>query len=312
MFQSGTLTNSRSRFVRRTAQDPITRRDEALAFVADQESWRPPEWFDQIAVVLVEPLDAVNIGGVVRAMGNTGFLHLRLVRPVVFDPWHVGGIAHYTQHIVEAITQHDTLADATADRSFVLGLTGRHHRAGRNALPFDSALEQVIAAARAGQNVGLVFGREDRGLSNALLDECHAVTTIPTNPAYPSLNLAQAALLVLYGLFAQGGGQAQSYRAPRKSAPPASSALLEDLFADTERALDAIEFLKSRSRPHIMRALRVALFRARLDAREAALMRAMAIELRRFLRRKGVLKDVGPIGADRPGGFDSAAGDQVP
>src|SRR4029077_18225170 len=82
-----------SRFERRKPQDPVTRRDESLAFVASDDTWQPPAWFDRLAVVLVEPTDPVNIGGVVRVMGNTGFLKLRLVRPVGFDAWHVGGVA---------------------------------------------------------------------------------------------------------------------------------------------------------------------------------------------------------------------------
>ena len=285
-----------SRFLRRKPQDPVTRRDESLAFVASDESWRPPEWFTNLAVVLVETTDAVNVGSVVRAMANTGFLRLRLVSPVGFDTWQVVGVAHYTQHILEAAQRFDSLTDAVADAQFVVGLTGRHHRVERNALPFQSAMDRVAEAAKQGQQVAVVFGREDWGMSNAMLDACHAVTTIPTNPAYPSLNLAQATLLVLYQLFQRAGGQEQTYRPPRRRAPAAPSSLLEDLFADLERALDAIEFLKARPRTNTLRSLRVALFRARLDVREASLLRAVAIEVRRYMRRKGILSDVGPVG----------------
>src|ERR687886_568535 len=87
---------------------------------------------------------------------------------------------------------------------------------------------------------------------------------------------------------------------PRRRAPPAPSALLEDLFADLEYALEAVEFLGQRSRTHTMRSLRVALYRARLDVREASLLRAIMIEVRRYLRRKGLLAEVGPVGARRP------------
>lgn len=287
------MTEHPSRFVRRKPEDPVTRRDESTAF---EESWRPPAWFDNVRIVLVEPTDPVNIGGVVRVMANTGFLGLRLVRPVGFDPWHVGGIAHYTQHIVEATSTHETVQQAVADRQLVLGLTGKHHRVERNALPFSSAMDRVVEAANAGQQVALVFGREDWGLSNQMLDACHFVTTIPTNPAYPSLNLAQAALLVLYQVFQRSGGESQTYRPPRKVAPVASSALLEDVMADVERGLDAIQFFHSRSRTSVMRSLRVALYRARLDVREAGLLRAVFIEIRHFLKRKGVIPEVGPVG----------------
>ncbi len=286
-----------SRFERRTPQDPVTRRDESLAF---DDTWRSPEWFEHIAIVLVEPTDPVNIGGVIRAMGNTGFLQLRLVNPVEFTEWQIMGIAHYTQHIFEAIRRFDSVQAATSDAQFVLCLTGRHHREKRNTLPLADAVAQVVEAAQTGQRVAIVFGREDWGLSNAMLDACHAVTTIPTNPAYPSLNLAQAVLLVLYQVFLHAGGVNRRYRKLRKSSPPATSALLEDLFADLERALDAIEFLKQRSRVHAMRSLRVALYRARLDIREASLLRAITLEIRHFLYRRGVLSELGDIGAGRP------------
>lgn len=278
----------------------MTRSDESLAFVTSDDTWRPPDWFERVAVVLVETTDPVNVGGVVRVMANTGFLRLRLVSPVSFDPWQVVGVAHYTQHILESSWRFDRLSDAVADRQFVVGLTGRHHRAERNALPFPIAIDRLAEAALDGQQVAIVFGREDWGMSNEMLDACHAVTTIPTNPAYPSLNLAQAALLVLYRLFERAGGNEQIYRPPRRQAPAAPSSLLEDLFADLERALDAIEFLHSRSRVNTLRSLRVALFRARLDVREASLLRALFIEIRRFLRRKGVIEEVGAVGAQRP------------
>jgi TrmH family RNA methyltransferase len=286
-----------SRFVRRTPQDPITRVDEALAF---EDTWRPPEWFSQVVVVLVEPTDPVNIGAVIRAMGNTGFVQLRLVRPVEFTEWQIIGIAHYTQHIFESIGYFDSLQAATADAQLVLCLTGRHHREKRDRLPLAEAVERVVDAAQANQRVAIVFGREDSGLNNEQLDACHAVSTIPTNPANPSLNLAQAALLVLYQVFLHAGGGQRAYRRLRKRSPLATSALLEDLFADLERTLDAIGFLQQRSRVHAMRSLRVALFRARLDVREASLLRAIVLEVRHFLHRRGVLAEVGEIGARRP------------
>jgi TrmH family RNA methyltransferase len=289
-----------SRFERRKPQDPVTRRDDALAFVASDESWRAPDWFERVAVVLVEPTDPVNIGGVIRAMANTGFLTLRLVRPVGFDARKIIGVAHYTQHIVEATRHFESLPEAVGDTHLVIGLTGKHQRVQRNAVPLQEALGHLVEAATSGQSVAIVLGREDKGLSNASLDACHMVTTIPTNPAYPSLNLAQATLLVLYQLFQRAAGEDQAYRPPRHAAPQASAGLLEDLFADLERALDAIDFLKGRSRTHTLRSLRVALYRARLDVREASLLRAAVIEVRRFLHRKGILREIGPVGSQVP------------
>jgi TrmH family RNA methyltransferase len=266
------------------------RRDETVAFAADETAWQRPSWFDQVVVVLVQPTDAVNIGGVARAMGNTSFARLRLVKPVSFEPWHVIGVAHYTQHIVGGTGVFGSLDEAVADSHFVLALTGKHQRARRNVLAFGDAVRQVAERAQERQTVAILLGPEDTGLTNAMLDVAHAVTTIPTDPAYPSLNLAQAVLLFLHQLFLTSGGGQQSFRPPRRVAPPAPAALLEDLFADLERALEAIEFFGGRSRVSIMRSLRVALTRASLDQREASLLRAIFIEVRKYLRRRGVFR----------------------
>ncbi|MBV9173977.1 MAG: hypothetical protein JOZ81_28270 [Chloroflexi bacterium] len=290
------MSGQRSRFERRKPENPVTRRDEALAFVADETTWRPPDWFSNVSVVLVETTDPVNVGGVVRAMANTGFVNLRLVNPVDFDPWHVVGVAHYTQHIIDATQVFSSLPNAVADASFVLGLTGKHQRVERNALPLHQAVERLAAAAQAGDRVAVVLGREDHGLTNTMLDACHFVTTIPTNPAYPSLNLAQATLLTLYQVFTLAEGQDQPFRPPRRAAPPATSALLEDLLADLERTLEAIEFLVHRPRASTLRSLRVVFYRARLDQREASLLRAIAIEVRKFLKHHGAISQVGQIG----------------
>src|ERR671935_1956453 len=150
-----------SRFEWRTPQDPATRSAETLAFVADDHTWRPPEWFQRVAVVLVEPTDVVNIGGVVRAMANTGFSRLRLVKPFEFDPWDVIGVAHYTQHIVDNAPIHESLAAAIADAHFVLALTGKHQSARRTLLTLDEAVRQVAEAAQTGQTVALLLGPED-------------------------------------------------------------------------------------------------------------------------------------------------------
>jgi TrmH family RNA methyltransferase len=209
------------------------------------------------------------------------------------------GVAHYTQHILDASPIVAGLGEALADTHLVVGLSGKHHRDQRNARPFADALELVVESAQSGSTVALLFGREDTGLPNSALDRCHYVTAIPTNPAHPSLNLAQAALLTLYPLFQRAAGDRQLLRRPHRKAPPASSNLLEDLFADLGRALEAIEFLKVRSPETTMRSLRAVLYRARLDQREASLLRAVFIEVRRYLQRQGVMPDIGPVGRER-------------
>jgi tRNA/rRNA methyltransferase len=131
--------------------------------------------------------------------------------------------------------------------------------------------------------VALLFGAEDNGLPTAALDRCHVVLRLPTDPAYPSLNLAQAVLLLLYELRRAAGSVPMVATA---ETPSASSAQYETLFAAWEQALQAIGFFKTPRTDSTMRPLRAVLHRAALDQQEAALLTAMAREVLRFLQRR--------------------------
>jgi TrmH family RNA methyltransferase len=233
---------------------------------------------DQFIVTLHRPRDVRNIGAVVRAMKNMGFHRLRLVAPAPFDPADLGGIAHRSEDLVAAIETFATLDAALADTRFVLGTSERAHpgRAMRGDLrPLAAEL-----VARAGP-VALLFGPEDNGLDSAALDRCHAVLALPADPAYPSLNLAQAAMLLLYELRAAAIGPPPG--------PPgrtlASAAEIEGLLATAEVALHAIGFVKSGEGAATLRRLRALLARAEPDSAEAALLTAIAREAVYALRR---------------------------
>ena len=237
-----------------------------------------------VAVVLYEPQDHVNIAATVRAMKNMGVHHLRLVRPVPWDPIRLEGIAHDTQDVIEAIRSYDTLDAAIADCTRVAGFTARRRAAKREVIEPRTMAPELLGWTREG-TVALLFGREDSGLPNEALDRAHLVVTIPTTE-HSSLNLAQAVLVALYEMHLAAATATRELAPPRKDAPPATSEQYEQLFADAERALAAIEFFKTRQTEHIMRTVRSLAFRARPDAREISLARAMAIEVVRFLGRR--------------------------
>ncbi len=248
-------------------------------------------------LVLVAPQDIVNIGSAVRVAKNFGLEQVRLVNPAVFDPYRIEGIAHNSGDLIARIQVTESLAQALADCVWAVGLTARERSAKRTVLRPGPAAAELVARAEAGP-VAFVVGREDKGLLNEELDLCHALVTIPTNPAYRSLNLAQAVAIMSYETWLARGGERQPLKPPRKPAAPASAELLERLFADWERALGAIEFFKTREPEHVMRSLREVLHRADLDAREASLIRAMGIEVVRFLERRGL----GPAPLEEPPG----------
>jgi TrmH family RNA methyltransferase len=249
----------------------------------------------RIVIVLWETQDIVNIAATVRAMKNFGLSRIRLVSPLEWNPWRIEGIAHDTQEIVAGATLHDALPDALADCSYVVAMTARGRRAKRAmARPREIAPELLARAARErdpaeGEDryVAVLFGREDQGLPNWALDLAHRTATIPTNPEHPSLNLAQAVLVIAYELWLASEGADQPFKPPRRDAPPASVQLLEKMFLDLEQALWKIDFFKSRQPESVMRALREIAHRAELDTRESGLVRAMSIEVRKHIDRLG-------------------------
>ncbi len=239
-----------------------------------------------IVVVLHEPQDLVNIAGVVRGMKNFGLRDLRLVQPAEYEPHRIEGIAHKTGDILKRVTHHETLDAALADCVLIVGFTARGRTAKHNVLRPREAAPEILAMAESGP-VAVVFGREDKGLSNEALDRCHRAVTIPTNPAHGSLNLAQAFCVAAYELFVQRDVQ-PALKPPRRTAPLATQDELEQLLAAGANALDAIEFFKSRNPAVVMRTVRSVVHRTPLDRREAKLLKAMCFEVLRFLERNGV------------------------
>lgn len=237
----------------------------------------------QVMVVLFEPQDPVNIAATVRAMKNMGVGTLRLVRPVEYDMVRLEGIAHNTMELIERIEHFDSFDAATSDCVRTVGFTARRRAAKLRLMDPKNAAGELLAAAPDGR-VALVFGREDSGLPNEVLDRVHAVVTIPTTD-HASLNLAQAVLIGLYELHLLAADATRTLAPPRKDAPPATNEQFEHFFADAARALEAIEFFKTHFPEHIMRTLRSLTFRAAPNAREISLMRAIALEVLNYMQR---------------------------
>lgn len=239
----------------------------------------------RVAFVLDHPKDVVNIAGVIRVMMNFGFSDLRLVNPDEFAPYRVEGIAHRSGPLIEAATMHDSLASALSDSTFVVGTTARGRTAGRSYLHSDEA-GSVIADRAARGKVAIVFGREDRGLTNEDLDRCHAVVIIPTDPEYSSLNLAQAALVLAYETFLAAGPNVQPMPKGKRATRPPTHAELEETFEALAGGLAHIDFFKARRPEAVMRTLRTIVSRAEPDLREARLLAAIGYEIGNFLERR--------------------------
>lgn len=237
---------------------------------------------DQFIIVLHRPRDVRNIGAVVRALKTMGFRRLRLVDPLPFDPADLSGIAHRSEDLVAGIEVYSDLDAALADARCVVGTSERAHPERPMRADVRAFAAELVARAASAGPVALLFGPEDHGLDNAALDRCHALLTLPADPAYPSLNLAQAVLLTLYELRMAALGPLP----PPPSHSPATAAELAVTFEALAAAVEAVGFIKSGDGGAVMRRLRALITRAAPDSREAALIAALAREIIYALARR--------------------------
>lgn len=241
---------------------------------------------DNIVVVLDHPQNLVNVAGVVRAMKNMGLSTLRLVNPAEFDAYRIEGIAHRSEDVIQATQILDDLESAVADCVLVYGTSARARTAQRNyGRPRDLAPTLVSRATQG--RVGVVFGREDRGLDNAALDRCDGVIIIPTDAEYTSMNLAQACLLIAYELFLAAEGPSEPLPRGKRWTGLATREEMETALGALEQGLHRIDFFKSRAPESVMRTFRTLLARADPDRQEAGLVKALGFEIGNFIDRRG-------------------------
>ncbi len=194
-------------------------------------------------IVLVEPQLGENIGAAARAMANFGLSQLRIVKPRQSWPNDKARMmAAGADRVLDEAVLFDTLEAAIADCSFVFATTARvHDQAKRVIGPADAAAE---AAPRigAGETVAIVFGRERNGLENDEVALADCIVTLSVNPAFASLNLAQAIVIVAYEWF-KLVGSGLPFAMPQKSASAPKQQLLA-FFASLERELEKVEFFR--------------------------------------------------------------------
>lgn len=157
-------------------------------------------WKHNVRFVLVEPTEQGNIGASARALKNMGFKNLSLVNPPGEMTEEADRLAHNAMDVLRSAKEYPTLAEAIAEASLVIGTSRLRGKRRGMALPVDEAAEKVFQTASRGGKVAVLFGREQRGLSSAEIDECAFMINIPTDFRQPSLNLAQAVMVVAYEL----------------------------------------------------------------------------------------------------------------
>ena len=236
---------------------------------------------DRIRFVLVRTSHPGNIGAAARAIRTMGLHRLSLVAPHAFPHAEAIALASGANDVLENAPIEPDLPAAIADCQLVLGATARRRDVPMEEIDAREAAARVLAAAGEGREVALVFGNERTGLENDEIKRCHAAVLIPSDPAFPSLNLAQAVQVLAYEVrMAVLAGA--SPLPEQKSDPPASSAELDAFFEHLARTLEAIEFHKGRSPRTIMQRLRRLYLRAQPDQRELRILHGILSDSERI------------------------------
>lgn len=203
-------------------------------------------------VVLVEPQLGENIGATARAMANFGLSRLRLVKPLQGWPNDKArAMAAGADRVLEAVTLHDSLSDAIADCGFVVAATARNHDQAKPVISAEAAAAEMAPRVAGGETVAIVFGRERNGLENHEVGMADRILTLPVNPAFASLNLAQAVVIVGYEWFKRSGEAALPFAAPERS-PPVAKQQLEAFFNALESELEKVEFFRPAEKRGVM------------------------------------------------------------
>jgi tRNA/rRNA methyltransferase len=231
-------------------------------------------------IILARPQLGENIGTAARAMLNFALSELRLVKPECGWPSGKAVVACSGAYdVLNHVTVFATVEEAIGDLHNVFATTARLRDLKKPVVTAEEAAARTGALAAEGRGVGFLFGAERTGLTNDELLLADAIVSIPLNPAFSSLNLAQAVLLVAYELHRVGDRTPPVRGAPREG-EPATKAEINGLLMQLVDQLDRADFFKSENRRQgLIRTIKVMIERRAWTRPEVHLFRGMIKEL---------------------------------
>ncbi len=232
-----------------------------------------------LRVVLHRPRFPENIGAAARAMRNMGLRRLAVVRPENFIEARVRMMAtHVAGDVVDAIAHFDSLGEALADCQYVVGTTARLGGE-RQAVVSPPVMARRLISISQENEVALVFGPEDRGLTNEEIRLCHALVNIPTD-AFASLNLAQAVMVMCYEIFTAKAAEGAAF-IPRL----ATRHELDGMYAQLRDILVRISYINPENPDYWMNRLRRFFTRLELRGREVSIIRGIIRQVEWYARK---------------------------
>lgn len=245
---------------------------------------------DGPAIILVRPQLSENIGTAARAMLNNGLTDLRLVAPR--EDWlsdRAIAASSGADRVVMGAKVFATTEEAIADLNRVWATTARNRFMVKNVDTPKTAAASMIQVASQGQKFGVLFGPERTGLENDDVVLADTVITVPLNPEYSSLNLAQCVLLVSYEWYQALGSELPQDHMTKGAQGPATKEKLLHFFEHLERELDDCGFLRiADKRPVMVRNIRNMFGRANLTGQEVQTLHGMVHELVTYRHRRAV------------------------
>jgi len=192
------------------------------------------------------------------------------VRPGTWNPNVMYISAPRCETFIDTSVQRfEQWEDAVQNIHRLYALTARGRREKNLRFRMDELVDHIDAWSQRDTRVGFVFGREDAGLPNHIIDRCDGYITLETAADYSSMNLAQAVLLVVWTLFKRFGNAAP-LRAPQVQERPAEHQQIERFMHDVERALEAVDVFRGDQRENVLRTVRQTFLRAQMDTQELA------------------------------------------
>ena len=222
-----------------------------------------------LRIILVHPRGSGNIGSVARAMKNVDAGELAIVGKGRTRSFWARAMAVHGREILADAKCYETLRDAIADSTLVVGTTCRAGLYRSHSQTPKEVAPTVVDALEKGK-VALIFGPEDHGLSNKDLEHCQLLVTIPMHPDYPSLNVAQAAVICLYEFYVASLMPANDSTVKRADAEQ-----VERLFDIMRNSLLKIGFLDSENPEHMLLAFRRIFGRAGLEEKDVRILTGM-------------------------------------
>ena len=240
-----------------------------------------------IRIVLVNTTHPGNIGGAARAMKNMGLAELYLVEPKEYPAPRAVWRAAAARDILDGATIVETVDEAIADCGLVVGTSARERRIPWPLLNPRECGEKIYRES-ATHKTALLFGREDRGLTNEELQKCHYHVHIPSNPDYSSLNLATAVQVLAYEvrMATLADEQGNLPALPDWDQPPVKSADLEYFHEHLATTMAELKFYDPENPKQVLTRMRRLFNRVRMDEMEVSILRGLLTAVQRKIDRK--------------------------